>query len=231
MTFGFKTFTLFLHMQFFNLHTHKFTKNAAIFELVNQYPWEFDCSIPHFSIGIHPWYINKDRLESDLKTIEDKLQLEECLALGECGLDKRIEVPMTFQIDVFEKQIALAEKYQKPLILHLVGAIDELIEIKNRLNISVPIIIHGFSKNKQVAKQLIANGFYLSFGKYLLRNPELKEVFQSIPNDKFLLETDTMEETLEEVYDLAALYKGFTLAEVQALVRDNWEKVFRLKID
>ena len=170
-------------------------------------------------------------MESDLKTIEDKLQLEECLALGECGLDKRIEVPMTFQIDVFEKQIALAEKYQKPLILHLVGAIDELIEIKNRLNISVPIIIHGFSKNKQLAKQLISNGFYLSFGKYLLRNPELKEVFQSIPNDKFFLETDTMEETLEEVYDLAALYKGFTLAEMQALVRDNWEKVFRLKIE
>jgi Tat protein secretion system quality control protein TatD with DNase activity len=40
-----------------------------------------------------------------------------------------------------------------------------------------------------------------------------------------------MEETLEEVYDLAALYKGFTLAEMQALVTRNWEKVFRLKID
>lgn len=226
MTFGFKTFTLLLHMQFFNLHTHKFTNNPAVFELVNQYPWEFDCSIPHFSIGIHPWYINEERLESDLKMIEDKLQLEECLALGECGLDKRIEVPMTFQIDVFEKQIALADKYQKPLILHLVGAIDELIEIKNRLNISVPVIIHGYSKNKQLAKQLIANGFYLSFGKYLLRNPELKEVFQSIPNDKFFLETDTMEETLEEVYDLASLSKGFNLAEMQALVKDNWEKVF-----
>jgi TatD DNase family protein len=218
-------------MQFFNLHTHKFTNNPAIFELVNQYPWEFDSSIPHFSIGIHPWFIDEERLESDLKMIEDKLKLEDCLALGECGLDKRIDVPMTFQIDVFEKQIALAEKYQKPLILHLVGAIDELIEIKNRLKISVPIIIHGYSKNRQVAKQLIANGFYLSFGKYLLRNPELKEVFQSIPNDKFFLETDTMEETLQEVYDLAALYKGFTLAEMQALIRDNFEKVFRLKID
>ena len=105
MTFGFKTFTLLLHMQFFNLHTHKFTNNPVVFELVNQYPWEFDSCIPHFSIGIHPWYINEERLTSDLKTIEDKLKLEECLALGECGLDKRIEVPMTFQIDVFEKQM------------------------------------------------------------------------------------------------------------------------------
>jgi len=231
MTFGFKTFTLLLHMQFFNLHTHKFTNSPVVFELVNQYPWEFDSSIPHFSIGIHPWYINKERLKSDLKMIEDKLKLEDCLALGECGLDKRIDVPMTFQIDVFEKQIGLAEKYQKPLLLHLVGAIDELIEIKKRLNISVPIIIHGYSKSKETAKQLIANGFYLSFGKYLLRNPQLIEVFQSIPNDKFFLETDTMEETLEEVYNLAAQYKGLTLAEMQALVIANWEKVFRLKID
>ena len=79
-------------MQFFNLHTHKFTNNKAILELVNQYPWEFDATIPNYSIGIHPWHIDKNRLESDLKTIEEKLQLPECLALGECGLDKRIEV-------------------------------------------------------------------------------------------------------------------------------------------
>ena len=213
-------------MQFFNLHTHKFTNNPSILELVNQYPWEFDASIPQYSIGIHPWNINEERVTSDLKVIEEKLQLKECLALGECGLDKRIEVPMWLQIEVFEKQIALAEQYQKPLVLHLVAAFDELIEIKKRLKISVPIIIHGFSKNEQVAKQLIANGFYLSFGKYLLQNPELKEVFQSVPNDRFFLETDTIEETLEEVYTLATAYKGMSLEELQTLVATNWKNVF-----
>ncbi|WP_136152558.1 TatD family hydrolase [Flavobacterium sangjuense] len=213
-------------MQFFNLHTHKFTNDAAALELVNQYPWEFDDTIPQYSIGIHPWYINEERLASDLNCIEEKLQLKQCLALGECGLDKRIEVPMALQIDVFEKQIAFAEKYQKPLVLHLVAAFDELLEIKKRLKISVPIIIHGFSKNEQVARQLIANGFYLSFGKYLLQNPEMKEVFQSIPNDRFFLETDTIEATLEEVYTLAAEYKGMTLAEMKAQVEENWLAVF-----
>jgi TatD DNase family protein len=213
-------------MSYYNLHTHKFTNDTAVLELVNQYPWEFDDAIPQYSIGIHPWYINEERLASDLNCIEAKLQLKQCLALGECGLDKRIEVPMALQIDVFEKQIALAEKYQKPLVLHLVAAFDELIEIKKRLKITVPIIIHGFSKNEQVAKQLIANGFYLSFGKYLIRNPEMKEVFQSIPNDKFFLETDTIEETLEDVYSLAAAYKGMTLAEIKVQVKSNWERVF-----
>ena len=213
-------------MLFFNIHTHKFTNNPSVLEMVNQYPWEFDDAIPYYSIGIHPWYIKEERLENDLRIIEEKLSQKECLALGECGLDKRIEVPMRFQIEVFEKQIALAEKYQKPLVLHLVAAFDELIEIKKRLKISVPIIIHGFSKNKKVAKQLLDNEFYLSFGKYLLRNPELKEVFQSVPNDKFFLETDTIEETLEQVYLLAANYKGMTLEEMQEQVQKNWKFIF-----
>jgi TatD DNase family protein len=217
-------------MQFFNLHTHKFSNNPTILELVNQYPWEFDVAIPNYSIGIHPWYINENRLESDLKILEEKLQLKQCLALGECGLDKRIEISMAVQIAVFEKQIALAEKHQKPLVLHLVAAFDELIAIKNRLQISVPIIIHGFSKNQQVAKQLIDNGFYLSFGKYLLRNPELKSVFQSIPNDKFFLETDTIEETLEEVYTLAAKYKNTTIQDLKEIINSNFNSVFKSNI-
>ena len=217
-------------MQYFNLHTHKFTNNPSVLELVNQYPWEFDAAIPQYSIGIHPWYIDENRLKSDLNTIEEKLRLKECLALGECGLDKRIEIPMTLQIEVLEKQIILAEKNQKPLVLHLVAAFDELIAIKKRMKISVPIIIHGFSKNEQVAKQLIDNGFYISFGKYLLRNPELKSVFQSIPNDRFFLETDTIEETLEEVYILAAKYKSIKIEDLIEMVNSNFKKVFKSNI-
>ncbi|MBF6640845.1 TatD family hydrolase [Flavobacterium sp. J49] len=213
-------------MSFYNLHTHKFTNDANTIELVNQYPWEFINDIPRYSIGIHPWYINESRLEIDLQFIETKLQQPECLALGECGLDKRIDIPMALQTAVFEKQIALAEKYQKPLVLHLVAAYQELVEIKNRLNISVPIILHGFSKNEQTAKQMIDNGFYLSFGKYLLRNPELKQVFLSVPNDRFFLETDTIEETLEEVYSLAAQYKGISMEALQEQVGTNWKRVF-----
>lgn len=213
-------------MPFYNLHTHKFTNDINTIELVNQYPWEFIANIPQYSIGIHPWYIDESRLESDLKIIEEKLQLPECLALGECGLDKRIEIPMALQVEVFEKQIALAEKYQKPLVLHLVAAYQELVAIKNRLPVSVPIILHGFSKNDQIAKQMIDNDFYLSFGKYLLRNPELKQVFLSVPNDRFFLETDTIEETLEEVYALAAEYKGISIEALQAQVGTNWKRVF-----
>jgi len=211
-----------------NLHTHRFTNDSEITELVNQYPWEFVAGIPQYSIGIHPWYIVENRLESDLQFMEQKLQLPECWALGECGLDKRIDIPMTLQTEVFEKQIALAEKYQKPLVLHLVAAYQELIAIHKKRPIKVPVILHGFSKNEQTAKSLLDCGFYLSFGKYLLRNPELAAVFQSVPNDRFFLETDTLEETLMEVYDKASVIKALSLTELKKQVASNWSKVFKL---
>ncbi|WP_321540510.1 TatD family hydrolase [Flavobacterium piscinae] len=131
------------------------------------------------------------------------MSYKNCLALGECGLDKRIEIPLETQKKVFKAQILLAEKYQNPLVLHCVVCFSRNHPNQKELNITVPMIIHGFSKNEPTAKQLLDNGFYLSFGKYLVRNPELKTVFQSVPNDRFFLETDTIEESLEEVYALA----------------------------
>ena len=213
-------------MQYINLHTHKFINNPNTLEIVNQYPQEFDETIPFYSVGIHPWYIKESRVEADLQIIEQKLQLQNCLALGECGLDKRIEISMDIQIQVFEKQLRLAMQYKKPVILHCVSAYQEIIEIKKRLQIQVPMIIHGFSKNLTIAKSLLDNGFYLSFGKYLLRNPELESVFKLVPNDRFFLETDTIEETLEEVYVLASKYKSITVSQLQEIVTNNFQSVF-----
>ena len=217
-------------MQFFNLHTHKFTNQPDVLELVNQYPWEFDGTIPFYSIGIHPWFIVEERLESDFEILESKLQEPSCLAIGECGLDKRIEVPLELQQLVFEKQLLLAQKYQKPVVIHCVAAFQELIEIIKKLYITVPILIHGFSKSEQLAKQLLDNGFYISFGKYLLLNPELETVFRNMPNDRFFLETDTVEEGIEAVYGLAANYKKMTIEEMQKQVNKNFLEVFKIEL-
>ncbi|UOK41984.1 MULTISPECIES: TatD family hydrolase [Flavobacterium] len=207
----------------FNIHTHKSTNQENVLEIVNQYPYEFDDTVQYFSIGIHPWYIDVDKTDEFLQIIENKLQQQNCLALGECGLDKRIETSLEIQTAVFEKQLALAVKYQKPVILHCVSAYQEVIEIKKRFKIEVPMIIHGFSKNWQVAKSLLDNGFYLSFGKYLLRNPELASVFEQVPNDRFFLETDTIEESISDVYDKAAFIKKMN---VEQIIEDNFKLVF-----
>ena len=213
-------------MKFYNLHTHTATLQENSVELVNQYPQDFDATIPVYSIGIHPWYIVEDRLASDLDIVETKLQEPNCLAVGECGLDKRIAIPIDLQQLVFEKQLVLAQKYNKPVVLHCVASFDELIATRKKLNITVPMIVHGFSKSEQLAKQLVSNGFYISFGKYLLLNPELESVFKSIPDDKIFLETDTVLENIAVVYELAATYKGISMLEMQELIKHNFQKVF-----
>lgn len=208
---------------FYNLHTHKSANQENVLEIVNQYPEAFDVTAAYFSIGIHPWHIDVEKTEEYLAVIEEKLQLENCLALGECGLDKRIETPLDVQIVIFEKQLAIANKYKKPVILHCVSAYQEVIEIKKRLKMEVPMVIHGFSKNEQVAKSLLDNGFYLSFGKYLLRNPDLATVFGQVPDSRFLLETDTMEETIFDVYEKASSIKKINM---ESSVEANFKAIF-----
>jgi TatD DNase family protein len=217
-------------MKFFNLHTHQSSNQLDVLELVNQYPQEFDAAIPNYSIGIHPWHIVEDRIEADLEIIESKLKDEMCLAIGECGLDKRIAIPIALQQIVFKKQLALAEKYRKPVVIHCVAAFQEVIAIKKKMAISVPMVIHGFSKNKETAEQLIANGFYISFGKYLLRNPELELVFKSIPKEHLFLETDTIEEGIAAVYALAAKYRNIEMGEMMAIINANFDTVFNKQI-
>ena len=197
---------------------------------MNQYPQEFDAAIPNYSIGIHPWHIVEDRIDADLEIIESKLNDEMCLAIGECGLDKRIETPMALQQMVFEKQLVLAEKYKKPVVIHCVAAFQEVIAIKKKMAISVPMVIHGFSKIKETSEQLIANGFYISFGKYLLRNPELELVFKSIPKERLFLETDTIEEGIAAVYGLAAKYRNIEMEEMRAIINANFDTVFNKQI-
>jgi len=209
-----------------NLHTHSFTNNPDVLEVVNCYPNE-DISSTYFSTGIHPWYIDTEKVGEHLEIIEQRLQLPNCLALGECGLDKHIAIPLDVQAEIFEKQLLLAIKYQKPVILHLVAAFQELIEIKGRLNVNVPMVIHGFSKNAQVARQLLDNGFYISFGKYLLRNPELSVVFTDVPDDRFFLETDTIEEGITEVYAKAAQARNIDIQTLTDMVGDNFNTVFK----
>lgn len=213
-------------MQFYNLHTHHYTGKTDIKELVNQYPDAFDESVPVWSIGIHPWRIEQQRLEKDFELLESKLVLNGCYAIGECGLDKRIETPLEEQLIVFERQLLLAEHHKKPVILHCVAAFQEVIEVKKKLNITVPMIIHGFSKHVQLAESLVKNGFYISFGKYLLRNPELENVFSSMPDDRIFLETDTIEEGIYEVYELAARYKSISVERLATKIESNFKYVF-----
>ena len=213
-------------MNYFNLHTHTWSQSPDVVELVNRYPHETGPLPPHFSIGIHPWYIDHKRMEEQLAVIDVTAAHPSCLAIGECGLDSKIETPVASQEPVFRRQIEIAMRHGKPLVLHLVGAYDDLIRIKRELDPQIPIVIHGFSKSPELARQLQGEGLYLSFGKYLLRNPGLCETFKSVSPERIFLETDTAEETIEQVYDKAAQYLGGRVQEVKKIIAQNFNTVF-----
>ena len=114
----------------------------------------------YFSVGIHPWDAD---LEISFSEFEGMIQNQNCLAIGECGLDKLKGPDLEIQKTIFISQLDLAVKYQLPVIIHCVKAFDELIEICKPYYSKVSLIIHGFNKSSQLAKQLIDKGVYISW--------------------------------------------------------------------
>lgn len=215
-------------MYFINLHTHTFEHPDSVWAICNQYPHDFKQNNASYSIGIHPWYIDEKRIESDLTRIKQKLLDKNCIALGECGLDKKIKTDLATQIRVFEAQLELVKQTTKPVIIHCVSAYDELIASKKKIGLTNPFILHGFSKNSQVATQLLKQGCYLSFGKHLIHNPEVANVFASIPTEKIFLETDSSTENIEEVYIFAANCKKISVEQLKAIIWNNFQTVFNI---
>lgn len=213
-------------MIYYNLHTHADPSEDTIVAIVNIYPKEYPTGSKYFSIGIHPWHIDESNLESELAIIEKAIQDKNCLAIGECGLDKKIETDLELQKKVFERQLLLADKHQMPVIVHCVAAFDELIAIKNNLNSTVPLIIHGFAKSPEMAQQLESHGITLSFGKHLLRNVDLRSSLIVLDDENFLLETDNAAETIAEVYNRAAEAKNIPLSELHSIIERNFARIF-----
>jgi TatD DNase family protein len=213
-------------MKFINLHSHNTELHDDEMKIYNQFPSQFLDEIPFFSIGIHPWHIEKSNIDHDLKIISNKMQLKNCLALGECGLDNKIEKPLLEQIQIFESQIEIAQHHNKPIILHCVGTHNEIISIKKLKKIDVPMIIHGFNKNINIAKMLLDNGFYLSFGKNLILNPAVQNIFKEIPIDKIFLETDNSSFSIFEIYKIASECKKINIETLKSVIYKNYKIVF-----
>ena len=212
-------------MDFIDIHTHKKQFFENVFSVANKYPVSLDFTSP-FSIGIHPWFINKNKIEAELLILAKKLQHKNCVALGECGLDKVIKTDFELQKTVFKKQIQLSEKYQKPLIIHCVKAYQDIVELKKELKPRQVWLVHGFNKNWQVAQSLLKNGILLSFGTAMINHKKLQEVVAKVPLEKLFLETDDKDDAIVEVYVKLAKLKGVPLEILQQKIQENFKQLF-----
>lgn len=210
---------------YIDIHSHKMPLLANQIAIYNA-----NLEMPNkaiiFSSGIHPWYINERNLSKHLQLLDVLLKEKACIALGECGLDSLIEIPLALQIQVFEKQLEINLSYSKPVIIHCVKAFDAFLNITQPFDFHY--IIHGFNKSEQLALQLLNRGFYLSFGKALLNNEKVQETFKKIPLDCIFLETDDADIAIEQIYLKAASIKQITSETLKERINLNFKKIVNL---
>lgn len=203
-----------------NLQTLHVTPNLQALELPNI------CSL-----GLHPWFVQSSSWEESWTNLEDLAKLSQVIAIGECGLDHLVDLPLDMQITIFQKHIKLAEELQKPLVIHCVKAFAELIMIKKNTKSTIPWIIHGFNKKTELLQQLLKHDFYFSFGAAILsdRTPATKSI-ATIPNDRFMLETDDHPDIrIEQIYDRAAKLRCVSLEDLQNQLVETYEQLTRLR--
>lgn len=147
------------------------------------------------AIGIHPTS-EMQETEADWQRLTQLLNDDQVIAVGECGLDffHAPEADCGHQYPRFERQIALAQQCNKPLIIHTRQSSEQTLQVLKSVGAGkVTGIMHCFVEDKAVAQQALDIGFYLSFsGIATFKNAaQIHEVITWAPIDRILIETDS----------------------------------------
>lgn len=196
------------------------------------------------AFGLHPYWVS-DHTADECESALDQLarELPHALALGETGLDFRPHVckdSEARQIACFEAQLEMARVGAKPVILHLVQAVDEAERVLDLFGAGVRGLVHAFTGSAPQAEAWLKRDLHLSVGGPVCR-PDLTRLHQAvkiIPMDRLLLETDSPDQpppgvvaghntpsSLLLVADKVAEIKGLSRAQVLDKSRENLEKL------
>lgn len=208
---------------YINIHTHQLGDYPQ-FSLLNViHPSQQLPTTGYSSLGIHPWHLKAESILPEFETMSILAASPQVLAIGECGLDKHIDIDFSLQVQAFEWQIALAHQLQKPLIIHCVRAYAECMAALKKA--TVPVIFHGFNKHPQLGLSLVREGYYLSFGMYLLKG-KMDSLLQAMPLEYLFLETDTIDSPIEQLYVYVAALRGMKVEELRCQVQRNFSLLF-----
>ncbi len=145
------------------------------------------------ALGIHPCFLsNLDEVSlSDLEQTVNAHQ-DNIIALGEMGLDRRIDVPLEKQQFFLMHQLKLAKEKQLPVILHSVRTNDEVAALLKNVDIDRGVV-HGFTGSGQQAARFWEMGIRLGVGGAITysRAQKTKAAIAAMPLEALLLETDS----------------------------------------
>jgi len=152
---------------------------------IQQIAAEYTQVIPAF--GIHPWYFQNAQ-DNQLAILEEFLQKNPKAWVGECGIDRLKNRDIAKQSAIFLEQAQLANKYNRPLIVHAVKADEVLYPLLNKL--PQQTIFHSFCGSSEWGKILQNKGFYLGINFAILRKKNADTLLKSLNLRQILLETD-----------------------------------------
>nr|WP_027870471.1 TatD family hydrolase [[Eubacterium] cellulosolvens] len=197
--------------------------------------------------GIHPDNVGElsdDRFEE----LKNYCLREECVAVGEIGLDYHWNVESReTQIYWFKRQLALAREMKLPIIIHSRDAAADTMEIAREEEIGrIGGVVHCYSYSAEQAVEYVDMGMYIGIGGVLtFKNArKLRQVVETIPLDKLVLETDcpylapepnrgrrNNSAYLKYVAAAIAEIKGITEEEVEAVTWENACRMYGLPVD
>jgi len=206
-------------------------------ELANRY------SFVNAVIGVHPVDIKKynDKVEKELERLA--LTEKKVVAIGEIGLDYHwMEDPKDVQIAGFRKQMELAERVKKPVVIHTREALQDTLDVlKDYKNVGG--ILHCYPGSLEAAKPFL-DRYYLGIGGTLTfkNNKKTKELVKELPLEKIVLETDCPYLTPvpfrgkrnEPVYtkyvaEEVARIKEISVEEVIKITTENAKKIYGMQ--
>ena len=159
-------------------------------QLCNKYPQH---CFP--MIGLHPCSVKKDNIDKEILHVEEMLNKNKFIAIGEIGLDLYWDKStLSYQKVAFESQIKLAKKYQLPIVIHVRDSFNEAIEIVEKLNNeNLSGVFHCFTGNIEEAERIInLQNFYLGIGGVVtFKNGGINKIINQISLDNIILETDS----------------------------------------
>ncbi|WP_415906195.1 TatD family hydrolase [Neptuniibacter sp. QD72_48] len=197
----------------------------------------------HAGLGLHPCFMAK-HTPADLEILETLLATEQVCAVGEIGLDLFIpEANLDQQLLYLNEQLALAKKFNLPVLLHVRKAHDQMLKQLRLIQLERGGIVHAFSGSEQQARQYLDLGFKLGIGGTVTyeRAKKIRRLVQELPLESFVLETDAPDMPLAghqgevnlpanvaKVAEVIAELRQIAVEEVAAITTQQSKNLLRL---
>ena len=175
--------------------------------------------------------------------LEKLINNKKIVAIGEIGLDYYWNKEnKELQKSIFIDQIKLANQYNLPIVIHTRDAYVDTIDIlKNKINVKKRGIFHCCPQNRELIKEALELGFYISFaGPITFKNSKnAEDVSKMVPMNKLLIETDSPylspepnrgkrndSSNIKYIAQKIAEYKGINEEEIANATYENANKIF-----